>query len=292
MSASAAVLAVSIVVPTRNRPSALQRCLAALAAQRDVGRLEIIVVDDCSTDADGVSAVVASQPLARLVRTGGAGPAAARNAGAVAASGTYLCFTDDDCEPEPEWAVKLVRSLKAGADVVGGATVNGRAGDPFVETSELIVRALQASTHQRLAGKVFIPSNNLACRRTVLLAHPFDERYSAAGGEDRAWCASVAAAGLTLTLEPSAVMAHRPVLDMRGFWRQHVRYGRGAYLFSRSTAGREWQEPAAFYIGLLRLGFRTGMRYLLLMLLAQLATVVGFVSQAAQARERRRRRVA
>jgi glycosyltransferase involved in cell wall biosynthesis len=276
---------VSIVVPTRNRPSALRRCLGALSGQRGVGTVEIVVVDDGSTDADRVSAVVASQPLARLIRTGGAGPAAARNAGAAAAIGTYLCFTDDDCAPDAEWAVRLVRSLEAGADVVGGATVNGRAGDPFVETSELIVRELQASTQRRLGGRVFIPSNNFACRRTVVLAHPFDERYSMAGGEDRAWCASVAGAGLTLTLEPSAVVAHRPLLDLGGFWRQHVRYGRGAYHFARTT-GRDWQEPPEFYIGLLRSGIRTGIRCLLLVLLAQVATGVGFASEVAQARKR------
>lgn len=278
--------AVSIVVPTRNRPSALRRCLGALAAQRGVGTVEIVVVDDGSTDAGEISAVVASQPLARLIRTRGAGPAAARNAGAAAATGTYLCFTDDDCDPEPEWAVRLVRSLEAGADVVGGATVNGLPGDPFVETSELIVRELQASTHRRLAGRVFIPSNNLACRRTVVLAHPFDERYSTAGGEDRAWCASVAGAGLTLTLEPSAVVAHRPVLGLGGFWRQHVRYGRAAYHFARTMPDRDWQEPPGFYLGLLGSGMRTGLRCLLLVLLAQVATGVGVVSEAAQAHQR------
>ena len=284
MNVNTAPLAISIVVPTRNRPAALERCLLALTAQRDVGHLEIIVVDDGSMDADGVSAVVASQPLARLVRAGGDGPAAARNAGAAAATGTYICFTDDDCEPEPDWTAKLVRSLEAGADVVGGATVNGRLGDPFVEASELIVRELQASTHRRLEGRVFIPSNNLACRRSVVLAHPFDERYSAPGGEDRAWCARVAAAGLTLTLEPSAVVAHRPTLDLRRFWQQHVRYGRGAYHFARSTPDRDWLEPAAFYIGLLRSGGRTGLRCLLLVLLSQVATTVGYASAAAQTR--------
>ncbi|HEY7566015.1 MAG TPA: glycosyltransferase [Gemmatimonadaceae bacterium] len=280
MTANSTPRAVSIVVPTRNRPSALQRCLSALAAQRDVGRLEIIVVDDGSTDAQGVSAVVGAQPLARLVRADGGGPAAARNAGAAASTGTYICFTDDDCEPEPDWAAKLVRALEAGTDVVGGATVNGRIGDPFVEASELIVRELQASTHRRLAGKVFIPSNNLACRRRVVLAHPFDERYSAPGGEDRAWCARVAAAGLTLTLEPSAVVAHRPTLDLHRFWQQHVRYGRGAYYFARSTPDRDWVEPAGFYMGLLRSGGRTGLRCLLLVLLSQLATTVGYASAA------------
>lgn len=277
-----AQLGVSIVVPTRDRPSALRRCLAALAAQRDLGAFEIIVVDDGSRDVDQVARIATSLPLTRLVRARGAGPAAARNAGVAAATGDHICFTDDDCEPEPEWAAKLVRLLQAGTDVVGGATVNGCQGDPFVEASELIVRELQESTRRRLAGRVFIPSNNLACRRSVLMAHPFDERYSAPGGEDRAWCARVAAAGLTLALERSALVTHRPALDLRGFWRQHLRYGRGAHHFARSTPDRDWLEPLTFYVGLVRAGSRTGFRCLLLVLLAQVATVVGYSAAAVQ----------
>jgi cellulose synthase/poly-beta-1,6-N-acetylglucosamine synthase-like glycosyltransferase len=117
----------------------------------------------------------------------------------------------------------------------------------------------------------------------VVLAHPFDERYSTAAGEDRAWCASVAAAGLTFMLEPGAVVAHRPALGLGGFWRQHLRYGRAAYQFARSTPERDWQEPPGFYIGLLRSGLRSGFRCLLLVLLAQVASGVGFVAEAAQA---------
>jgi glycosyltransferase involved in cell wall biosynthesis len=281
-----AAAAVSIIVPTRNRPSSLQRCLDTLAVQRNVGALEIVVVDDGSTDADGIAAVVAGEPRARLIRAGGAGPAAARNAGAAGATGTFLCFTDDDCEPAPDWAALLVRALDAGADAVGGATVSGSAGDPFAEASELIGRELQASTHRRLAGRVFIPSNNLACRRAVVIAHPFDESYSKAGGEDRAWCARVAAAGLTLALERRAVVAHRPVLGLGGFWRQHVRYGRGAYRFARTKANAEWQEPPRFYLGLLRASMRSSLRCLALVLLAQVATTLGFLQEAAERKPR------
>ncbi len=272
---------VSIVVPTHNRPSTLRRCLAALAAQRGVGAMEIIVVDDGSTAAAEVADAVASQPLARLLRCAASGPAAARNAGARAAVGTCVCFTDDDCEPEPEWAAMLIRALTAGADAVGGATVNGRPGDPFVETSELIVRALQVSTHERLSGKVFIPSNNLGCRRAMVLEHPFDEAYRSAAGEDRAWCARIAAAGLTLALEPAAVVAHRPHLGLAGFWRQHLRYGRAAYHFARTTPSLDWQEPREFYVGLLRSGARAGFTCLLLVLVAQAATTAGFLWEAA-----------
>ncbi len=276
---------VSIIVPTRNRPAALARCLAALAAQKGLDAFEIVVVDDSSAEARDVEHAVRRYPLARLVHARGGGPAAARNAGVAAAAGEVLCFTDDDCEPQPDWAALLVRAIDGGADVAGGLTVSGRAGDPWLETSEMIVRVLQQSTHRRLAsrGRVFIPSNNMACRRRLALAHPFDERYAMAGGEDRAWCASVAAAGLVLTLEPRSIMAHNPALGLRGFWRQHVRYGRGAFRFGRGRAGDDWKEPPGFYVELLRAGANAGPVRLALTLLAQVATSVGYVREAAVA---------
>jgi glycosyltransferase involved in cell wall biosynthesis len=272
--------AVSIVVPTRDRRAVLERCLGSLAAQRGLDSFEIVVVDDGSADGDGVSALVAAQPLARLVRTRGAGPAAARNAGVRAAVGDMICFTDDDCEPQPEWAARLVARLETGPDAVGGRTVNGSPGDAFVEASELILQNLQLSTGSRLRDRVFIPSNNLACRRSLALEHPFDERYPTAAAEDRAWCASLAAAGRTLALEPDAVVAHRPALGLRGFWRQHVRYGRGAFRFARTAPSVEWREPPTFYLGLVRAGVSQGPVCASLVVLAQLATGVGYAREA------------
>ncbi|MEP7344470.1 MAG: glycosyltransferase [Gemmatimonadaceae bacterium] len=278
---------VSVIVPTRDRPAALERCLAAVGSQRGLDSLEIVVVDDGSMDAERISAIVSSQPGALLIRRVGAGPAAARNAGATAATGTVLCFTDDDCEPAPDWAALLVRRLEASADAAGGATVSGEATDPFSEATELIVRELQASTHRRLSNRVFIPLNNLACRRSVALEYPFDESYTRAGGEDRAWCARIAAAGLTLGLEPNAIISHRPVLGFGGFWRQHERYGRGAFRFVRSRTSGDWQEPPGFYFGLLRASIRTSLTCLSLVLLAQVATTVGFVKEAVERKSHR-----
>jgi glycosyltransferase involved in cell wall biosynthesis len=272
--------AVSIVVPTRNRVAALGRCLDAVATQKGLDSFEVLVVDDGGGDADRVRELVATRPVARLVRIDGAGPAAARNAGAQAAVGGVVCFTDDDCEPAPDWAARLVQRLDRGADAVGGRTVNGRPGDPFIEASELITQHLQASTKLRLPGRVFIPSNNLACRRSLVLEHPFDERYATAAAEDRAWCARVATAGAALVLEPRAVVAHHPKLGLRGFWRQHVRYGRGAYRFARSKPGADWQEPPSFYLSLVRAGLAKGPGCGSLILLSQLATGAGFAREA------------
>ncbi|HEX2128485.1 MAG TPA: glycosyltransferase family 2 protein, partial [Solirubrobacterales bacterium] len=84
----------SVVIPTRDRPTALRGCLVALAAQ-DAGGLDVVVVDDGSRDRHALDAVVADAlPDARVVRTPGRGPAAARNLGARAAEAEVVLFTD------------------------------------------------------------------------------------------------------------------------------------------------------------------------------------------------------
>ncbi|MGH3142693.1 MAG: glycosyltransferase, partial [Gaiellales bacterium] len=107
---------ISVIVPTRDRPAALARCLGALASQTAADALEVIVVDDGSRAADEVREVVALHRRARLIQRAGGGPAAARNAGGQHARGAVLCFTDDDCAPQQEWAERLAEALDCGAD--------------------------------------------------------------------------------------------------------------------------------------------------------------------------------
>jgi glycosyltransferase involved in cell wall biosynthesis len=257
---------ISVVVPTRDRPAALEMCLAALDAQTLAEDLEVVVVDDGSRDADTIARVVACHRNARLVRQRGAGSAAARNAGAREARGQTLCFTDDDCLPEADWARQLVAAIRDGADAVAGRTVNPRGA--LADASEVISDAPVA------AGEPFAPSNNLACKKGVFEAIPFDESYRLAAAEDRDWCVRLAAAGHTLRLQPSARVFHRPNMTFSSFLRRQVRYGEGAYHF-RTNAGRGL-ESKRFYIDLVRRGFAHGFLVGTLVALAQIATALGW----------------
>ena len=254
-----------MVVPTRDRPAALRRCLAALGRQEGCGALEVVVVDDGSLDAATVAAVVRAAG-ATLVRTRPRGPAAARNEGARAASAEIVLLVDDDCLPGRDWAARLSAGIVAGeADVVGGRTLPAAPGDACAAASELIV----AFVARRGS---FAPSNNLACRRALLLEHPFDERFLTAAGEDREWCARVGRAGASLAHEPAAVVLHAAAPGLRAFWRRHLRYGRGARRYERALGDRR----ARPYLGLVAAGFREGARPGLLVCVAQLATAIGY----------------
>lgn len=276
---------ISVVIPTRDRPRPLQLCLTALAAQEACGDFEVVVVDDGSARSPVTAEIVASDPRARLVHADGTGAAAARNVGARAARGSVLLFTDDDCVPARRWVAELARVLGDGVDVAGGRTENGVPGDPFVAASEAIREHLEQWSRER-SRPPFIASNNLACTRELALAMPFDEAYAAAGGEDRDWCARAALRGARFAYADAAVVTHVPGIDLAGFWRQHVRYGRGAYRFGGSAASGGRLQPPGFYVSLVRRGFAEGLLPGLLVALAQVATTAGYAREAATLRFR------
>ncbi|MBN2623302.1 MAG: glycosyltransferase [Acidimicrobiales bacterium] len=282
-SATAAPPAVSVVVPTRDRPHQLAGCLAALETQT-APSYEVVVVDDGSADTGAVAAVVAQAPHARLVRAAGSGPAAARNRGATAARAPVLCFTDDDCRPAPGWIDAIATGVH-GDVAVAGPTRNGRPGDAYASASQAITNHLvEASFDPATRQIAFAPTSNLACSAALHRSLPFDESFPLAAGEDRDWCTRLLAAGGALLYEPSAPVAHHQDLSWRRFWRQQQRYGRGAHAYHRSAPrGGRLQAPG-FYTGLLRAGFAEGVAPGMLVLVAQVATAVGIARAAVAAR--------
>jgi glycosyltransferase involved in cell wall biosynthesis len=88
---------VTVVIPTRDRWDLLSTAaLPAARGQQDVD-LEIVVVDDGSTDATPEGLAALADPRIRVVRhEQSRGVAQARNAGIVAARGEWLAFLDDD----------------------------------------------------------------------------------------------------------------------------------------------------------------------------------------------------
>lgn len=276
---------ISIVVPTRDRPVSLSRCLAALARQDVAAPTEVIVVDDGSQQPGRISELVASLPSARLIRGPGNGPAAARNLGAQAARGNAICFTDDDCEPEPGWAAALVRRLDGDAAAVGGVTVPAPDAGVLARASER-VSAYVTEFSFRAAGPPFAPSNNLACGAEIIAELPFDERYSEAGGEDRDWCARLAARGHRLVREPKALVAHRQQPTLKGFFSRHARFGRAAHRYAADHGDGSLPSPTGLYSGIVRDGFGGGMSVGTLVCLAQAATAGGYAAEAVRARVR------
>ena len=263
-----------MIVPTRDRPLALARCLENLESQTVIDQLEVIVVDDGSSAAREVASVVGSHARTRLIRREGDGPAAARNAGARVAHGSYFCFTDDDCAPRADWAERLVGALDRGADVAAGATLS--CGGALADASELVAHAPASLPSGAGGGLAFTPSNNVACARKVFESIQFDESFPGAAGEDRDWCARLILAGYVLRSEPTARVVHHQDLSLSRFLRQQFGYGQGAYRFRRRGGERRRFERPSFYAALLKRGFSHNVGVGLLVAVAQVATAAGF----------------
>src|SRR3970040_1290089 len=143
---------VSVIVPTRNRPEALERCVASLAAQvypREC--LEILVVNDGGVSVPKGNLEAAASVEVIAVPHGG--PATARNAGVARARGDILAFIDDDCVADPRWIGAMVARLAAHPDAaVGGRVVNALLDNRYARTSQLLVTYLYRYYHEEAAG--------------------------------------------------------------------------------------------------------------------------------------------
>ena len=197
---------VSVVVPTFKRPQLLDRCLAALVAQRfDPSSYEIVIADDAASE---ITRRQVEDWRNRCLRTGPAvhylpirdshGPAAARNAGWQFARGRIIAFTDDDCIPEAEWLAAGTRAIRDGA-----AGVSGRVVVPLPEDPTDYERNAAG-----LATAEFVTANCFYLRSALEAVGGFDERFAMAWREDSDLWLTFMGRGERLVSAEDAVVLH------------------------------------------------------------------------------------
>ena len=89
---------VSVIIPVYNSEYYLRECLDSVLLQEQFSSLELICVDDGSTDSSAriVETYTLNDHRVRLIRQENHGPGIARNAGLEAAKGEYIFFLDAD----------------------------------------------------------------------------------------------------------------------------------------------------------------------------------------------------
>lgn len=215
---------------TYRRPATLRRLLEALLElelpEADV-RFLIVDNDPAASARPLVESLVPRFTGGRLEYVAEAEPGipAARNRAlreAIAGGGAALCFTDDDAFPEPGWLSHLDRCRRAtGAALVFGPV---RLVPPRVAgvARRLLARSIVArarfieryATRQARHGRIVTSATSNWMGDLAWIEQRnlyFDERRSAGGGEDTAFCDEVAAHGGHLAwCERAVVHEHLP----------------------------------------------------------------------------------
>ncbi len=279
----------SVIVPTCNRISSLERTLESLFRQT-YQDAEIIVVNDGSTDGtDAILGRLASAKKIIYLRQENRGPAAARNAGAAIAGGEYLAFTDDDCAVPKDWLERFSAAfISSGADCIGGVVNNCIEHNIFSGLSQEMTNYFVVKMEELNRYSSFLTSNNIAYRATAFRnTGGFDERFRRAGGEERALNSALIANGCTTALARDIVIEHYHTLNLFSFSRQHRNYGRGAYILN-SIVKNEMKSgsqsiPLSVYGSFIGSLFKPnplkGIVKLFLVVLAQSMAAIGYFLQ-------------
>jgi cellulose synthase/poly-beta-1,6-N-acetylglucosamine synthase-like glycosyltransferase len=206
-----------------NAASTLADCLLALRAQTlPKERVEVIVVDDGSTDK---TAAIAAKYRAHVVQIANAGPAVARNRGVEVAVGSILVFTDADCAPEPSFLEEILRPFED-EDVVATKGVY------HTDQGSLTARFVQAEYESRyrimlrLDSIDFVDTYAAAYRRDAFEAvGGFDESFPLPSVEDQDLSFRFARGGARMVFCPKAVVTHHHANDPVAYFRKKMKIG-------------------------------------------------------------------
>lgn len=108
---------ISILIPVYNGALLITRCLDSVLTQKGHHDLEIICIDDGSTD-NSVEIIKKYPYPIKLIQQSNQGPASARNKGLEVAAGKYLAFLDADDYWAPDFLMETVSFLEKFSEAI------------------------------------------------------------------------------------------------------------------------------------------------------------------------------
>lgn len=226
----------TVIIPTRDRPADLERCLGAVS-RLEYSNFNVLVVDNAPRN--NATRDVAQKWRVRYLVAPRPGVSRARNAGARACDSEILAYLDDDSVPEPAWLAALVQEFcdPAVAAVTGRTLpveVTTEAQRLFLSRGGFDLGPQRRAVDQQTPywfemanfGGIGMAAN-VAFRRTVFQHwRGFDERIGLGtplgGGAEPYAFFSLVALGYRLVYTPLAVIAHPFPRTVAALRRRHL----------------------------------------------------------------------
>lgn len=280
-----ALPSVTVLIPARDEAATVEACVrSVLASDYPADRLEVLVIDDFSTDGtaervrslcrERVGAVAGTVPddadeappgpVLRLlpladVRDEGSGHKHDALAhGLAQATGELILTTDADCEVPARWVRTLAAQFTPDTGFVTGPVTYAPARTPAHRLQALELLGLLGIGAGTLArGRPTICSSaNVAYRRALVTPSPREEAF-VHPGSDELMAQTLAAEGrwrVRFCAHPHALVTTRPEPDLAAFWRQRARWAGSGARFP-GLVQRAWLSALYLFYVLLLAGF-------------------------------------
>lgn len=230
-----------VVVPTKDRPDRLGRCLDAIAGAN--GELELpILIADSSDDENHaeVLALADRHPTARVERHSGTNVSMARNFCAQAARGEVMISVDDDTQVEPDSLGRLIEAYRRSPKpcaVAGSTAWDGEFCRPVVMRH--IGYGREARENE---SPTFLITALFAFPRALAIALPWNERL---GSDDDIYIGCLwRSHGVNLCFAPDARSVHDPIRSYYGAGMEDsVIY---TNLFDAIFANPDWKRALSY----------------------------------------------
>jgi uncharacterized repeat protein (TIGR01451 family) len=258
---------VSVIVPAYNEEAHISSCLEAIQKQDYGGNMEVIVVNDGSTDR--TAEIASKYPINLIDLKNNVGKANALNAGIGRSKGDILVFSDSDSELASNAVNLLVASLEEHPDV---GAVAGNIYINEVERKNNLLKRFQMIEYctdqeisrylQSLSGDVLVcPGPLFAARRAIAEKTMFNDRSVI---EDADFTIEVLKSNMKVLREPQAKAYTDAPLSLKSWFNQRKRWWYGNLQLWRIH--NHWARKNPWMI-LTYFGFITGLVSLILALL-------------------------
>ena len=197
-------MTISIIIRVKNEEKWIEKCLKSIFDQNVNHNIEVIIVDNNSTDF--TIGIAKRYPIKKVVKITNFLPGKAINQGIRVSSGDYIVCISAHCIPEKnDWLNNLLCNFKTNHKIAGvyGRQLPMTFTEPIDKRDLMIVFGLDKRIQEK---DYFFHNANSMIPRSIWEKFPFDETVT--NIEDRVWGKQVIEAGYKIIYEPKAAVFH------------------------------------------------------------------------------------